>query len=960
MNMIRQIFPYLHPLMTKPMIHLCQKDLPVGILAFVCGCMIASHVAMSPAFADPANAKSRSAESSNETDATLQPLSKRFANKDTAEVPDFQKHVIPLLGRLGCNGRACHGSFQGRGGFQLSLFGYDFKADHDALLDAASGRVDVDDVAESLILSKPSDADLHEGGKRFDKGTWQHHVLQQWIKAGATHDANTIHELNRVDISPAEILFSDKGETVKLTAIAHWKDGSSEDVTELCRFSSNNDAIAEIDNTGRIQSGGRGDTHVVVYYDKAVIPVPVIRPVGASIQSIASQPKHSIDRLVKQKLDKLGIVPSGLCTDSEFIRRASLDITGILPEAEVVRQFLADDSVNKREELIDGLLASPGYAAWWATRFSDWTGNSDEQLTNVLPIRNAATRLWYEWLRARLQKNVPYDEIIEGIVTAENRQPNEDYVSYCETMTQACKPGNEKLFAERDGLPIFWGRRNFIKPEERAIGFAYTFLGVRIECAQCHKHPFDKWSKNDFESFSKLFTPIRYNANLVNKESKQERQELLDAITNGEKLRGGDLRRAVQKSAQQGKTVPFGELIFDDSNIKRLRKTQAQAQRKRGKPRAIKIPTGKILGVEELVPLDVDPRDALMAWLRSADNPYFAKAIVNRVWSNYFGDGIVSPTDDMNLANPPVNQPLMDHLADEFIRHDFDLKWLHHKIVTSETYQRSSETNATNLMDRTNFSHHVPRRLPAEVVYDAVILATGSDQHAEKIRTDLNQMAIAEGKPKRRNQQDFALEVFGQSIRESNCDCDRSDAPSLLQSIYLRNDADMHKRLSDKNGWVAQACSELGVAGPENSPEPRKAASRKRAESYRKQFLLRVAQYQKLSVEKQSGAKPQLQRDYNRMNAKLKSMKLDVPKLSKLLKDRNAWPELNAPNSIKAPVKTIRELIEEAYLRTLSRYPEPEETEISVSFIEESKTPADGMQSLLWALVNTKEFILSH
>jgi len=953
-------FPYQLPLMTKPMILLCQKHLSVGILSFVCGCMIVSHAAISTAFAEPAKVKSKSAEKLDEADATLQPLSKRFVNKDTTEVPDFQKHVVPLLGRLGCNGRACHGSFQGRGGFQLSLFGYDFKADHDALLDDASGRIDIDDVAESLVLSKPSDADLHEGGKRFDKGTWQHHVLQRWIEAGAPHDAKTIRELDRVDISPAEILFSDKGETVNLTVVAHWRDGSSENVTELCRFSSNNDAIAEIDNTGQIQSGGRGDTHVVVYYDKAVIPVPVVRPVGASIKSTTSEPKHSIDRLVKQKLDKLGIISSGLCTDSEFIRRASLDITGILPDAEAVRQFLADDSANKRKQLIDRLLESPGYAAWWATRFSDWTGNSDEQLTNVFPIRNAATRLWYEWLRARLQKNMPYDEIVEGIVTADNRQPNEDYVSYCETMTQACKPGNEQLFAERDGLPIFWGRRNFAKPEERAIGFAYTFLGVRIECAQCHKHPFDKWSKNDFESFSKLFTPIRYSATLVNRDAKQERQELLDALTNGEKLRGGELRRAVQKGAQQGKIVPFGELIFDDSNIQRLRKAQAQAQRKGGKSKSVKIPTGKILGEEGLVPLDADPRDALMAWLRATNNPYFAKAIVNRVWSNYFGNGIVNPTDDMNLANPPVNQPLMDHLADEFIKHNFDLKWLHHKIVTSETYQRSSDTNATNAMDRTNFSHHVPRRLPAEVVYDAVILATGSDQHAEKLRTDLNQMAIAEGKPNRRNQQDFALEVFGQSMRESNCDCDRSDAPSLLQSIYLRNDADMHKRLSDKNGWVAQACSELGVAGPRSNPDPRAAAAQKRAENSRKLFLSRVAQYKKLPAERQAKAKSQLLREYNRMTAKLKSMKFDVPKLSRLLQDKNAWPELNAPTSIETPSKTVQELIEEAYLRTLSRFPEPEETEISVSFIEESKTPADGMQSLLWALVNTKEFILSH
>lgn len=936
----------------------CQKHLPVGILSLICFYMVTDHAAITPVSAEPVRVGT--GESSGETGKILAPLSERFAKKDTVEVPDFQKHVIPLLGRLGCNGRSCHGSFQGRGGFQLSLFGYDFKADHDALLDEATGRVDVDDVTESLMLSKPSDADIHEGGKRFSKGTWQHHVLQRWIEAGALYDSTSIRELDRIDVSPAEILFSNENEVVNLTAIAHWKDGTSEDVTELCRFSSNNDAIADIDETGQIKSGDRGDTHVVVYYDKAVIPVPVLRPVGNQTSSVKAESKHSIDRLVQQKLDKLGIIPSGICTDSEFIRRASLDITGILPDAATVRQFLADDSPAKREQLIERLLDSPGYAAWWATRFSDWTGNSDEQLTNVFPIRNAAPRLWYEWLRVRLANNMPYDDIVEGIVAADNRQPEEDYVTYCETMTEACKPGNEELFAKRDGLPMFWGRRNFQKPEERAIGFAYTFLGVRIECAQCHKHPFDRWSKDDFERFSKLFAPIRYSGSLVAKDAKQDRQKLLDALTNGEKLKGGDLRRAVQKGAQQGKTVPFGELVFDDSSIQRQRKAQSQMKRKGGKPKTITIPSGKILGEEGKVTLDADPRDALMAWLRSSKNPYFAKAIVNRVWSNYFGDGIVSPTDDMNLANPPVNEPLMDYLANEFIQHDFDLKWLHQKIVTSATYQRSADTNATNAMDRTNFSHHVPRRLPAEVVYDAVILATGSDMQANKLRTEVNEMAIAEGKPKRRNQQDFALEVFGQSMRESNCDCDRSDSPSLLQSIYLRNDADMHKRLSDKNGWVAQACSELGVEGPRGSLDPRAAMAQKRAESYRKQFLARIVQYKKIPVDRQTKAKAQLQRDHKRLVAKLKPYQFAVPKLAVLLKDPNAWPELNTSTPLKSAAKTLEQLIEEAYLRTLSRYPDPEETEISVAFIEQSETPADGVQSLLWALVNTKEFILSH
>ncbi len=335
---------------------------------------------------------------------------------------------------------------------------------------------------------------------------------------------------------------------------------------------------------------------MVVYYDNAVVPVPVMRPIGSGSPEKTAEPTHPIDQLVQQKLDKLGIVPSGTCTDAEFIRRVSLDITGILPPGEEVRQFLADKSPDKRQRLIDDLLDSPGYAAWWATRFSDWTGNSDEQLNNVLPIRNAATRLWYEWLRTRIDANMPYDEIIEGIVTAESRQPDESYVEYCKSMTKACTPGNEEMFAERDGLPMFWARRNFQKPEDRAIGFAYTFLGVRIECAQCHKHPFDQWSKKDFEEFSQLFTPIRVNQNQVAPDAKKERDELLEKLTGGKKLKGGDLRRAIYQAAQDGKTVPFGELVVTTRSVSDKARKAREAAKKKGRKVAALPPHRKNLG----------------------------------------------------------------------------------------------------------------------------------------------------------------------------------------------------------------------------------------------------------------------------------------------------------------------------------------------------------------------------
>ncbi|QEG02473.1 hypothetical protein Mal15_65940 [Stieleria maiorica] len=904
-------------------------------------------------------------------------IQSRFSDADVDEVPDFQKHVMPLLGRLGCNGRACHGSFQGRGDFQLSLFGYDFSGDHAALLAENTGRVDPDDVDESLILAKPTDADMHEGGKRFEKGQWQYRVLRNWIADGARFDKESFQSLDKLQIEPAEIRFGDNAETVSLTAIAHWADGTVEDVTALCRFSSNDDSIAAIDAEGNVQSGDAGDTHVVVYYDNAVVPVPVLRPISAApsqtardaAESIAQgEPTHAIDVLVRQKLDKLGVVASDICTDAEFIRRASLDITGVLPAGERVAAFLADDAPDKRQRLIDELLRSPAYGAWWATRLSDWTGNNAEQLNNVLPVQNVGTKLWFHWLRKRLQDNMPYDQIIEGIVSANSLEEDESYLEYCREMTEICG-GDYERFADRESMPLYWSRRNFQKPEDRAIGFAYTFLGVRIECAQCHKHPFDQWSKQDFDDFSKLFGVVRSgNANQVSPESKKAREELMEKLTGGEKLNGGELRRKIQQAARSGEVVPFGELYITTRGLSDAQKKQrANAKKKGRKLPPVRVPTGKILGIDQALELDDDPRPALMQWLRDESNPYFAKAIVNRVWGNYFGSGIVDPTDDMNLANPPSNAALLDHLAGEFIAHDFDLKWLHREIVSSDTYQRSSATNSTNAGDRKNFSHHIPRRLPAEVVYDMVVLATGSTEKASQLRGELDQMAIADGKARRRNGSDFALEVFGQSIRESNCDCDRSDAPSLLQSIYLRNDSEMYNRIAARDGWVAEACKELGIAAPRAGAgtDPKAAAAERAAESMRRQMIGRVRQFAKLPEARRESMRKKLAQQYNSYAKKLRK-NYHVPSLDELIADPNGWPELTPPlhsgdtDAAITSDRTLREVVDEAYLRTLSRYPDDEEIQIAVDYINESENKTNGIEGLMWALVNTKEFIISH
>ncbi|HRX81415.1 MAG TPA: Ig-like domain-containing protein, partial [Pirellulaceae bacterium] len=262
-------------------------------------------------------------------DDVIAPIHQRFAKANFEETPSFQKHVVPLFGRLGCNGRACHGSFQGQGGFRLSLFGYDFQLDHDALFDKDSPRVDLENPLESLIIAKPIDKDIHEGGMRYEKDSWQYNVIRRWIEAGAEFDKEQVQKLTELKIVPNELLLRETGETVQLKAIAIWADGSQEDVTQLCRFQSNDDQVATIDQNGLLTATNRGDTHLVISYDKAVVPVPVIRPVtdlvGDKYPQVAGRTK--VDELVIEKLRKLGVVPSEVCTDAEFLRRVRLDLT---------------------------------------------------------------------------------------------------------------------------------------------------------------------------------------------------------------------------------------------------------------------------------------------------------------------------------------------------------------------------------------------------------------------------------------------------------------------------------------------------------------------------------------------------------------------------------------------------------------------------------------------------------
>jgi hypothetical protein len=871
----------------------------------------------------------------------------RFASDDVSEQPDFRRHILPLVGQLGCNGRACHGSFQGQGGFRLSLFGYDFKADHENLLAGDEPRTNLEKPVDSLILLKPLDEIPHEGGKRLERGTWQYRVLLGWIAAGAKDPGSAAAQFVRLEIEPREMVAARKGDTWQLKAVAVWSDGVREDVTPLCRFQSNDDQVATIDAAGLVTAAGPGDTHVVAFYDNGVVPVPVIFPLSDKIGShYPDVPTPTrIDELVVAKLRKLGEVPSDLCTDTEFLRRVSLDIAGTLPTAAEARAFLADSTPDKRSRKIDELLERPGYAAWWATKFCDWTGNNARFNQNQGPDRqNVVSQHWYDWMQARIAENMPYDELVQRMVLSRSRIDGESFEDYCRRMSDYQRKNTKTSFADSPTLPYYWSRTNFKTTEERALGFAYSFLGVRIQCAQCHKHPFDQWTKDDFDRFENFFARVRTG---TGPETKTATDEMVAALGVPKSLKGNKLSQELARLAGEGKVVPFGETWvlpppkpLDAKALAKLEKEKARSKDK-NREKVLAGRTATVLGGSEFrIDEFDDPREVLMDWMRDEANPYFARAIVNRVWAAYFNVGIVEPPDDLSLANPPSNEPLLDHLATGFRIHGFDLKWLHREIANSRTYQTSWRPNETNQLDERNFARAVGRRIPAEVVYDAVKIATASDGEAAKMQATLKDRAIADPivTPGGRN---YALTVFGRSIRESNCDCDRSMEPGLLQSVFLQNDFEALALIDQPRGWLDEAVPAAKAAERDASV----------AEVRKLEVKLDAAQVELAAAREEGDADA----------VKKIERKLDF------LRNRIVKSAAEVPGKPRRPATTpeedaarYRQLVEQAYLRTLTRPPTTEEIQRAASYLAEVRDLRTATRDLLWALINTKEFVVNH
>jgi hypothetical protein len=783
--------------------------------------------------------------------ATLPPIRERLSSEvSSADIaPDFQRHVVPLLGRLGCNGRACHGSFQGQGGFRLSMFGYDFQVDYENL----SKRINRQSPDESLILNKPTSEDEHGGGLRLVKGSWEQKLLRGWIASGAAADYEHAANFVRLEVSPSEIVLREAGQTAQLQAIAVWSDGTREDVTCLTRFQTNNETVAEVTRDGLIRATGRGDTHIVSFYDNGIVATPVLMPVSDRIgEEYPSVPTPTrIDELVVAKLSKLGIVPSELCADEDFLRRVSLDMIGTLPAPADIREFVADNSPDKRTKKIDQLLEHPAYITWWTMRLCDLTGSNSGYLGGT-EMASVMAEQWRAWIQRRVQDNVGWDKIVEEIVLARSRrpgQPYQDFIAQQSTYTRDKQP-DDATSLDRP-LPHFWFRDNISQSPDKALAFGYIFMGVRLQCAQCHKHPFDQWSKQDFEQFTEFFTRVKVG---LPPDAAVLHEEMRQMLGVPDKLNTAALRRQEYlRVAAEGRPIPWNEVYI-------------------AAPAKKSTPARLLAGPEIDLSQYDDPREPLMQWLRTEPNRYLAKAFVNRIWAHYFGVGVIDPPDDLNLANPPVNRELLDYLADEFIAHGYDMKWLHRTIANSRTYQLSWEPNETNVADDRNFSRAIVRRLPAEVFVDALDQATASDLKLAALAANPTGRKIGDH-PRSYQARviDYALLIFGKPLRTTNCDCERQNDPTLLQSLYVRNDQELLQRLDRRDGWLFQ----LSSLKPQEHP-------------------------------------------------------------------------------------AIDDLVIGAYLRTLSRRPTEDELKDCRQHLADAENPLAGLRDLMWALLNTAEFVTNH
>jgi hypothetical protein len=707
----------------------------------------------------------------------------------------FANEIVPVLTKAGCNAGMCHAKAgNGQNGFQLSLLGFEPSEDFDHLVKEGRGRRLCSAAPDhSLLLMKASGKVPHGGGIRLEASSEEYALLRQWIAQGAPSDKPGAAQLVSFEVQPAHGSIKRQQEQ-QLKALAHYSDGSVRDVTGLALYESNDRAMAEVGDRGLVKVLDiSGNVAVMVRYQGRVAVYSASVPLGAPVDKLPVA-RNFVDEHVFSNLKEIGIPPSPVCDDAAFLRRVTLDIAGRLPTDEETTKFLASHDRNKRDQVIDALLQSPDYADYFAGKWTALLKNRRDDASDIV-----ANFAFHAWVRDSLLANKPYDQFVRELLAA--------------TGTVIGNP------------PVAWYKR-VKEPKEQLEDVAQLFLGVRMQCAQCHHHPFERWSQNDYYALSAFFSQVGRKP----------------SSTRGEDLIFHKRGIALATNMKTGLAVKPGALGDSIPNIV----------------------------------ADEDPRLRLADWMSSERNPFFAKALVNRYWKHFFQRGLIEPEDDIRDTNPPTNPELLAALEKHFIASGFDLKELVRVITRSQAYQLSEAPNQYNLADRQNYSRFYPRRLPAEVLLDAIDQVAGTQTDFANLPPGTRAVALPDNSY---NGSSAFLKVFGRPEGASVCECERVQSSSLAQSLHLINAADLKAKLASPTGRAAR-----------------------------------------------------------------------------MRKDKQP-----AENQVR-----------ELYLVAFSRQPRPKELKTALSYLAEPRVDASGkpvapdkagrenLQDLIWALINTKEFIFNH
>jgi Protein of unknown function (DUF1549)/Protein of unknown function (DUF1553) len=624
----------------------------------------------------------------------------------------FKLDVMPVFMKSGCNQGSCHGAARGKDGFRLSLFGFDPDGDHYRLTREINGRrVNLALPRESLLMEKATGHVPHTGGTRFTEESELYQTLLRWLEAGAPQDPPGLPTPVGLELLPKNAVLDGKGTKHQMVVRARYSDGSDRDVTSLALFLSNNDTSATISPEGVVTAGERGEAFVMARFATFTVGAQmIVLPKGLQFQFPKVAEKNYIDTLVNNKLKKLRITPSELCSDEAFLRRACLDIIGVLPTVEEYRRFMSDSAPNKREKLVDELLERKEFAELWVLKWAELL-----QIRSSLQVSYKATLLYYNWLQDNIARNVPMDQMVQELLGSTGGTFKNPATNYYQNETDTLKVSEN---------------------------VAQVFMGMRIQCSQCHNHPFDRWTQDDYYGFAAFFSQ-------VGRKGTDDPREIV-VFNSG----GGEVAH------------PVGGRVM--------------------KPKFLGGATPDVAGK--------DRRVVLAKWLASKDNPYFATNLANIVWDHFFGKGIIDSVDDVRVSNPASNPELLQELGKRFTEYHYDFKKLVRDICNSRTYQMCTQPNESNQGDTRNFSHAALRRIKAETFLDCISQVTETKNKFPGLPVGARAAQIADG-----TVSTYFLSTFGRATRETVCSCEVKLEPTLSQSLHLLNGEATTQRIAGGN-----------------------------------------------------------------------------------------------------------------------------------------------------------------